>query len=373
MRPHLEREARLAVVASAPEFPVEADLHLYHLAGRVEHGFVFRALLASPGLVLLEDWDLHRLVHAETSGRGDRRGWRTAARRAGGDAGAFVAELLERGVAGEMLPLLLPLLEPALDAATAVAAFNEDTRARVAVLRPGLPLARVPLPLVVAAPGADREAARRGLGLESERALVAVLAPEGALARERVAAAIAPLREEPRLHVRDVPGTEDAGRDALVAAADVLVALDHPSRGRLDPLVAAALHAGVAVLVTAGSTAALELPEGVVARVGPGETEAAELRALVLRLALDVPLRRRVGALARAHASVAGDAARAAALLLALARVAIARPAARRPGKAAGPLAATALDEAAWTARSAGLDGAPADVAALVSSLFAGR
>ena len=191
------------------------------------------------------------LVHGETGGRGDRRAWRAVARRAAGDTGAFVAELVERGVAGEMLPLLLPLTEPALDAGSAAVAFTRDVHARVGALRPGLPLAHVPLPLVAAGPPPDRTAARHAVGAAPGRALVAVLWPPGTLARERVAAAIAPLRVDPRTDLRELPppGVE---RESLIAAADVLVALEHPSTGRLDPAVGAALHAGVATLVTAG-------------------------------------------------------------------------------------------------------------------------
>ena len=197
-----------------------------------------------------------------------------------------------------------------------------------------------------------------------------MLWPPGTLARERVAAAIAPLRVDPRTDLRELPppGVE---RESLIAAADVLVALEHPSTGRLDPAVGAALHAGVATLVTAGSTAALELPEGVVARVSPGDSEAVELRALVARLALDAPLRSRIGALARAHAAAEGDPARAAARLIELARAA-GGPAPHAPGPAASDARlAAALDEATWIARSAGLTGAPADVRALVAGLFA--
>lgn len=358
------------MIGAAPGRPVEAEHHLYHLAGTPAHGFVLRALLDRPGIVLLEEWDLHRLVHAETCGRGNRGAWRAAARRAAGDTGAFVADLVDRGAAGETLPLLLPLTDPALDAAFAAVAFTRDVHARVGALRPGLPLARVPLPLVASGPPPERADARRALGAAAGRTLVAVLWPRGALARERVGAALAPLRADARTDVRDMP-PRAAERLALIAAADLLVALEHPSTGRLDPLVGAALHAGIATLVTAGSTAALELPEGVVARVSPGDSEAAELRALVVRLALDVPLRSRIGALARAHAAAEGDPAHAAALLLALVREAGERtPRAARPA-ATDPHVAAALDEAAWISRSAGLIDAPDDVRALGAGLFA--
>jgi hypothetical protein len=352
------------VIAAEPRGTVRADRHLYHVGGRPEHGFVFRALLGRSGLVLLEDWDLHRLIHAAT--RTEPRAFRAAARRAAGDTGEFVAALVERGVGGEMLPLLVPLLEPVLDAGCGIVAFSRDVRERAAAARPRLPLVHVPLPLVVDGPPRDRAEARREVGVAGDRVLVAVLAPEGGLARDRLRVALAPLREDRGLDLRDLPPGGDA-HDRLLSAADLLVALEHPSRGRLDPAIGRALHGGVATLVTAGSTAARELPEGVVVSVSPGETEAAELQALVLRLSRDPPLRARVGALARARAAIEGDPARSAARLVAFAGKVGAEP--RETARPAGP-ASGALDEAAWTARSAGLGALPADVATLAASLF---
>jgi hypothetical protein len=359
LRPFLERETALAVVDAPPAGEVDADLSLYHLADDPRHGFVLRALRERPGLVLLEEWDLHRLVLAETAGRGERDAWRAIARRAGGDTGAFVAEALARGEAGPWLPALLPLAVTVLGDALGTAAFTADGHGRLAALRPGFPLAHLPLPLVSAAPRPDRAGG-------SDRFVVAVRPPSAAPARARVERALAALRDL-RVERRDVPPGDDAAE--VVAGAGVLVALDDPSSGRVDPALGLALHAGVPALVTAGTAAAHELPEGVVARVSPGETEGAELRALVARLASDGMLRARLSALARAHAAEVADPGRAAAALLALVRSALASGA-RRPATRARGLAAAAVDEARWSARSAGLPGAPADVAVLVAALF---
>jgi hypothetical protein len=367
VRPHLERESLLTVVDAPPEGPVEADLHLHHLANDPRHAFVLRALRQRPGLVLLEEWDVHRLVMEETAGRGDRAAWHTAARRAGGESGAFVAELLERGPVPAWLSALLPLAATELEDAVAVAAFTSDGYARLRALGADHPIAHLPLPLLAATAPAERPAARRG---PADRPVVAVLLPGSAAARERVEAALAGLAGVVR---RDLPPGDAAA--AILAAADVLVALDEPGDGRLDPVLGLALAAGVPTLVTAGSPAAGELPEGVVARVSPGGTEAAELRALVSRLAGDPALRARMGALARAHAAAVADPARAAADLLALARTAVAaralRPSPDRP--ALSPLAADALEELRWAARSAGLPDSPSEAAALVGSLFPPR
>jgi hypothetical protein len=367
LRPHLERGAALAVVDAPPDRPVDVDLHLHHLANDERHGFVFREFRERPGLVLLEEWDLHRAVREATAGRGDGAAWHAAARRAGGDAGAFVASLLDRGPEAPWLTALLPLAATELGGALGAVAFTADGGERLRALRPGLPLAHLALPLLAAeSPAADAAADRPA----PDRPVLAVRVPSAAAAAARVEAALAGL-DRSDLERRDVrPGDDSA---AILRRADLLVALDDPGSGRLDPLLGLALRAGIPTLVTAGSAAGRELPEGVVARVSPGETEAAELRALVRRLAADRALRARMGALARAYAAAVADPARAATILLALARAACSGPAARAPAVRPAPLAAHALEEVGWAARSAGLHEAPPGVAALVESLFGGR
>lgn len=357
------------VDSAVPPASVPADAHVFHVAGRAEHGFVFRALRARRGIVLLEEWDLSALLLAETVGRGDPDGLRQAARRAAGDTGALVARQLERNLAGEMLTLEAPLVESVLDESLAVAALTRDVVARVQAARPDLPLAHLPLPFVAASDGRGRAGARRALGLGPARALVVVLPPSGALARERVLAAIEPLRLEAALDLQVAPA--GAGAAAFVDAADVLVALEHPSRGGLDPRVARAVAQGVPTLVTAGSTASIEMPEGVAVRVSPGESEASELRAQVARLVGDVALRARVGALARAWARDLGDPRRQAGTLRELVARALARDAAAGPERVRdqGP-GGWAVEELRWVARSAGLPDAPGDAAALARGLF---
>lgn len=359
MRPFLERESSLVIVDAPPSVPPDCDLRLYHLAGDPRHGFVLRALRERPGLVLLEEWDLLDVVRAEAAATGSPAAWRGLARRAGGDAGAFAATLVDRGETGSWLTALLPLAAAVLEDALAVAAFTADAHARLAALRPGYPLAHVPLPLVSAAPGPGRAGASDGF-------VVAVRPPASATARARVELALAAIHDL-GVDRRDVPPGEDAA--GVVAGASLLVALDDPSSGRVDPALGRALRAGVPALVTAGTAAARELPEGVVARVSPGGTEAAELRALVARLASDGALRARMSTVARAHGAEVADSRRAARVLLALVREALGS-AARRPAPGPTGLAATALDEARQAARSAGLPDAPPDVAACVAALF---
>jgi len=136
-----------------------------------------------------------------------------------------------------------------------------------------------------------------------------------------------------------------------------------------------AIVAGVPTLVSAGTGAASDLPEGVAIRVSPGPSEAAELEALLLRLVRDPRLRERVGALARAHADARRDPAPAARALLALASdaerssgEALRAFAARRARE--GTLLASALEEIRWGARGLGLADLPPGIEPLVAPLL---
>jgi glycosyltransferase involved in cell wall biosynthesis len=86
-----------------------------------------------------------------------------------------------------------------------------------------------------------------------------------------------------------------------LAAADVVSLLRFPSHGEMSGALVRALGVGRPVLVTAGSPAAAELPEGVVVPVDPGRHESAELFALVDHLLGDAALRERIGRLASEH------------------------------------------------------------------------
>ena len=142
LAPRLERHAALVVVAGEPRRRPEVDLDLYHLANDPVHGFVYRAVLQRPGLVVLESWNLHALVYAETAGRGETGAYLREARRERGETGAFVARQVLRGLGGA-LPELLPLNDRVLESSVALVATLEDVRARAAAClgeRPSLTL-----------------------------------------------------------------------------------------------------------------------------------------------------------------------------------------------------------------------------------------
>ncbi len=140
------------------------DLDLYHLADDPRHGFVYRALLREPGLVILEHWNLHALVHAETVGRGDGEAYRREARRAHGPAGAFIAEQELRGQGG-VLTTLLTLNERVLEASLGVVALTETVAAQARRRLRERPLLSLPL-----GSGDPGEAARALVALARELA-----------------------------------------------------------------------------------------------------------------------------------------------------------------------------------------------------------
>lgn len=367
--PLLEREVRVEIVAggAAPG----ASLDLYHVADDPAHVFVHRALRRRPGVVLLAEWRLHRLARAEAMEHGGGNAYRAAARRAHGTTGAFVARQVERGLGGE-LPSLLAMNDRVLEASLGLVAFTESVRARAQERLPGRPVAHLPLDFVGSPMDTPpRGAAREALGVPADGFLVALLSTPG----ERAATALRAVRAaEPGLRMQPWPEDPVAGR-LLLAAADVAVALEHAPGGGLPSPLVRAIVAGVPTLVSAGTGAASDLPEGVAVRVSPGPSEAAELEALLLRLVRDPRLRERVSALARAHADARRDPAHAARTLLSLATD-VARSSgeglraftARRAGE--GTLLASALEEVRGGARSLGLLDLPPGIEPLVAPLL---
>jgi hypothetical protein len=367
--PLLEREVRVEVV-SGGDRPRGETLDLYHVADDPAHAFVHRELCRRPGIVLLADWSLNSLARACALERG-AGAYVAEARRDHGTLGAFVARQVERGLGGE-LPSLLSMNGRVLDASLGLVAFTGFVLSRARARLPGRPVVHLPLDFV--GPPAEqppRGDARGALGVSTNDVLVALLSAPG----DRAATALSAVRAaEPGLQVRAWPADPAAGA-LLLAAADVAVALEHAPRGGLPSQLVRAVVAGVPTLVSAGTGAAVDLPEGVAVRVSPGPTEAAELEALLLRLVRDRPLRERVGALARAHADARRDPATAARAFLALA--AEVERSSERPHRAflarqagEGTLLASALDEARWAARSLGLAELPPGIEPLVTPLL---
>lgn len=143
--PLIAREHELVFVGAAPSERPAVELDLYELGDAAAYGFVYAALVERPGLVVLERFNLHALVFAETAGRGHPDAYRREARRAQGDIGTFVARQVLAGLGGA-LPRLVPMSNRALEASLGLVSLDAETAERAAVLMRGRPVLQLRVP-----------------------------------------------------------------------------------------------------------------------------------------------------------------------------------------------------------------------------------
>lgn len=397
--PILRERFEVAVVAAAPAGArPAADIDLYQVGNSPAHVYVYRAALERPGVVLLHDDCLNHLVLAEAVERGDRRGYLREMRRCYGERGSFLGRQVLRGLGGSSWPALLPLNDRLLESSLALVGLTRYVTERATPRLHPRPVLHLPhhlaLPLE---PWPSRAEARRALGLD-ERALV-VTAPGLASAAKRIDVAlraVARLRRQwpalrlvvaggvdPGFDLQGLAASADpatllvTGRLSLedflrhLAAADVIVALRFPSHGEISGALVRSLGAGRAALVSSGTPAAEEFPEGLVVPVDPDRFESAEAEALLGVLLADPALREGIGARARAHVS-ARHALRPTTERLMEFVESVAddreRLEAALPPKQSGPLGEL-LDEIHFAARDLELPGAPEGLGELLAPL----
>ncbi len=339
--PGLARHAGLVAVVEDPDaceptgVPLarpgenhDCDIDVYHLGNSPAHAYVYRAALERPGVAFLHEWNLHELVLSETVARGRQAAYLREIRREHGADGTFVGRQITRGLGGDLLPALYPLNARVLESALAVVGLTDYVARRAGRRLAERPVLHLPHHLSLPIEPPPRREARARLGLEAEAKLV--VSPGLATLSKRldvVMRAVAPLRErhrelrlvvagaaEPSLPLerlaRDTglgEGLVHTGRLSLedfeltLAAADVVVALRFPTRGEISGALVRALGVGRPALVTAGSPASEEFPEGCVAPVGLGDGEVVELRALLDALLSRPELCASMGGIARDH------------------------------------------------------------------------
>ena len=403
--PHLARHAEVSVVAEDPGSALPAvDLDLYHLGNSPAHAFVYRAARTRPGVAVLHEWSLHHLVLSETVERGDVSAYLHEMRRAHGDKGTFVGRQVARALGGDLLPALFPLNDRILEGSLGIVGLTQFVASRAAARVPRRPVLHLPHHLALPFdPLPSREEARKVLGLPD--AALVVTAPGLATATKRLDVAIrvaAQLRgrhpslrlvvagevdpslpvEEwareaglgPALTVTGRLGLEDFVRH--IVAADVVLALRFPSHGEISGGLVRALGVGRPALVTAGTPAAEEFPEGIVVPIDPGPRETDELGAVLDRLLADRDLREAMGRVAREHVRTHNDIALTTEQLARFLQDVLGRKdailASLAPhNAAAGSLLAYLLDEVRWSALDLGLDGVPAGIETLLAQLAA--
>jgi len=400
--PHLARRADVTLVTDGDPDP-GADLDVYHLGNSAAHAYAYAAALRKPGVVFLHDWSLHHLVLGQTVEKGDTSAYLREMRRAHGEPGTFVGRQVARGLGGDLLPALFPLNDRILEGSLGVVGLTAYVAARAGRRLPGRPVLHLPHHLALPAEaGVTRSAARRDLGLPEGAFLVT--APGLATSAKRLDAAIravGALRERhpelqlvvagevdpglPLVEWARAAGLGDAlrvtGRLALgdfvrhIVAADVVLALRFPSHGEMSGALVRALGVGRPVLVTAGTAAADEFPEGVVVPVDPGPREGAELRALLEALLASPGLRESISTAARDHVRRHHDLAETVDTLVSFLESVgegkertLALLAAERAPR--GSLLDHALEEVRWAARDLGLAQVPPGVAAALQGLL---
>jgi glycosyltransferase involved in cell wall biosynthesis len=391
---------RAAVAVVGPD-EARADLHLYHLGNSPAHDFVHRAARAVPGVAFLHEWSLHHLVLHETRQSGDPAAYLREMRRAYGERGTFVGRQVARGLGGDLLPALLPLNERVLESSLAAVTLTSALRDQVAARMPGRPVLALPLHFASPLPpGLGRAGARRalgipdqafvicapGLGTAAKRLDLALLAA-ARLDRERPGVCLVMAGEvDPALGLADraralaFGGLRVTGRLSLedfvrqLVACDVALALRFPDHGEMSAALVRALGVGRPALVTAGTAAARELPDGVVVKVTPGAGEEEELTAFLRRLRDDTVLRESLGEMARVYVEENHDRGRSVDRLAAfLAEVAAGREGLRRLLDPVDPapdsLPAYLKEELRWAARDLGLSPRSLGLDSLVEDL----
>lgn len=302
----------------APAQSNAETLRLYHVGNSPLHGFIYREVIRVPGVVVLHEWNLHELLLGFAVTSNDFDAYRLQMRREHGERGSVAAETLASALGGRYWTGAFPLNAEILGHALAVVTLSGSSAAKVAARVPGTPLLHLPHHALLRSHAASRAEARIRLGLDPRARIV--LAPGlGTTSKslDIAESAMALVRKRIDRSVLVTVGGGESGSgetlrrlgrvdletlgDALLAA-DVVLALRFPSRGEASGVVMRALAAGRALIVSSGSTADEDLPDGVVARVNPGPAEGLELAALLEFLLTDDHARIRMELLSSAVA-----------------------------------------------------------------------
>ena len=296
--PALERELDVEVVRPGRRRRSRADLAIYHIGNSPEaHAWIFEALRARPGLVVLHEFVVHHLVAGVTVGRGDGPGYLDAMQREAG----VVGRLLAHGVIDGLVPPLwerraadFPLVREVLTWGLGVVVHSEHVEQHVRETGYSGPIFRIPHPAwpppavePYRPDGAGRMIAVVG-HINPEKRMPVVVDAFARLraakpdARLVVAGAVAGVDVE-RL-VADA-GVDDAvdllGRVdepmlwRILLGADACVSLRWPTMGETSGVAMRALSAGTPLVVSDVGWFA-ELPDEVAVKVpvGQGEVDA---------------------------------------------------------------------------------------------------
>ncbi len=308
--------------------------HLYQLGNNADHGFVYRACLRRPGVLVLHDPVLHHLVEELTLGADDPAGYEAVMQYCHGPAGLRLARLRQAGVFSDAQRYRMPLHQAVVDASLGVLVHSAHAATRLRGTRPARvrAMAHHVSPRVLGFDGLSQAEARRRLDLPAG---LPVLLSLGFATRPKQLPLV--LRALARLHAAGldfryvIAGEADGALElpALIAAlglgevvritgyleedafftqaraADLLVNLRFPVGGETSGTLTRALGMGLPALVFDDGPAA-EWPDEVVYKLPfaatAGSDPEARLAACLGGLLADRPALAAQGWRARRHA-----------------------------------------------------------------------
>jgi SAM-dependent methyltransferase/glycosyltransferase involved in cell wall biosynthesis len=336
--------AALDALASEAEF----DAAVYHFGNDHRyHAGILTAARRRAGVVVLHDFALQDFFLGLARERRDHRIYLEEVEVCHGQAARReAAEALARGAAPAMLarPVEFPLNRRIVRSAEGLIVHSAWARERLARIAPSVPIAHVPMPVVVGASGGDDRAAPTGTedddpaGPEVRIANFGLITPGKGI--EHALRALSRLRDRHRFRytlvgepnqffdVRELIrryGMEErveitghlplAEFERRIAATDIALNLRERTVGETSASLCRIMAAGVcAVVADVGWYA--ELPSSCVVKLDLDETTDAQLEAYLERLITDAALRRRIGANARRYVLAEHAVTRSAALYL---------------------------------------------------------
>lgn len=282
--------------------PRGTDVALYHVGNNPDaHAWIVDALRRHPGVVVLHDFVLHHLVAGMTVGRRDGHGYLDAMERDHG----VVGRLLAHGVLDKRIPPLwetrpeeFPLVSFVLEHATAVVVHSRYVREHVRAAGVPGPVRVVPHP-AWPVPAIAPERRAHGVvvgcfGIVNASKRIPELLQSVAKVRdshpEVTLLLVGPTspgfdldRRLQRLGLAEGGIVREGWIDearlwALMAGADVLVNLRHPTMGETSGSVIRALSLAKPLVVSDVGWFS-ELPSGVALKVPPDDDEVATLTA----------------------------------------------------------------------------------------------
>ncbi|HEX3557969.1 MAG TPA: methyltransferase domain-containing protein [Pyrinomonadaceae bacterium] len=364
----------------------EFDAVVYHLGNDHRyHAGILEAMQARPGVVVFHDFALQEFFLGLARERGDLRLYLDEVGACHGEeARRAAAEALACGGSPSILarPVEFPLNCRVARSAEAIVVHSEWSRARLARVAPGVPVAHIRMPVrPAAAKQHDEEAAKDG---EVRIANFGLITPGKGI--EHALRALSRLKDEHRFRytlvgdpnpffdVREVVRryrmeervgvTGHVSLDEFerrIAETDIALNLRERTVGETSASLCRIMAAGVcAVVIDVGWYS--ELPDDCVVKVPLGAHTDALLAAYLERLIEDSALRRRIGENARRYALAEHSVERAASDYLAfIGEVAARRPRRRLVSSVSNELALLGVGDADESV----LRGVAADIAAL--------